>query len=62
VLSFSSQASATIAKSKNPTTFAKRQREQEKKRKASEKLAKRAHRKAFGPPPRDAHDETANPD
>jgi hypothetical protein len=57
---FASQASAIIAKSKNPTSFAKRQREQEKKRKASEKLAKRAHRKAFGPPPRDAEDENAS--
>jgi hypothetical protein len=34
-----------IAKSKSPTTFAKRQREQDKRRKASDKLAKRARRK-----------------
>jgi hypothetical protein len=36
---------STIAKSKNPSTFAKRQREQEKKRKASEKLQRRQRRK-----------------
>jgi hypothetical protein len=43
-----------IAKSKSPTTFAKRQREQDKKRKANEKLAKRLQRKENadrGPPP-----------
>jgi len=43
-----------IAKSKSPTTFAKRQREQNKKRKANDKLNRRIDRKAQaerGPPP-----------
>jgi hypothetical protein len=37
---------STIAKNKNPSTFAKRQREQDKKRKASEKLQRRERRKS----------------
>ena len=46
--------SLAIAKSKSPTTFAKRQREQNKKRKANDKLNRRIDRKAQAerePPP-----------
>jgi hypothetical protein len=39
-------AGPIIAKSRNPTTFAKRQREHEKKRKALEKLQRRESRKS----------------
>jgi len=50
-----------IAKSKSPTTFAKRQREQNKKRKANDKLARRIDRKAQAdrPPPLNPLPETA---
>ena len=40
-----------IAKNRNQNTFAKRQREQEKKRKAEDKLARRARRKETGSTP-----------
>jgi hypothetical protein len=43
-----------IAKSKSPTTFAKRQREQDKRRKANDKLAKRSRRKEDNERNRDA--------
>ena len=58
-LEFGAQA---IAKSKSPTTFAKRQREQNKKRKANDKLARRIDRKAQAdrPPPTIQQPETSD--
>jgi hypothetical protein len=53
------QKERAIAKNRNQNTFAKRQREQEKKRKAEDKLARRLRRKESGtapasqPPPED---------
>ena len=47
-----------IAKRKNPASFAKRQREQEKKRKADEKVARRVRNKqqASEPPAQEQRD------
>ena len=41
----SSQRESVIAKNRNQNTFAKRQREQDKKRKAEDKLARRVRKK-----------------
>jgi hypothetical protein len=43
-----------IAKNKNQNTFAKRQREHEKKRKAEDKLARRVRRKETASVPRES--------
>jgi hypothetical protein len=54
----SNTGSTAISKSQSPTTFAKRQREHNKKAKASDKLARRQDRKALASASREARRST----